>query len=92
MSAALSTRNCRHPGEGRGPAFPGDAAQSWIPAFAGMTARLEEQRLCWTNDVMRVLLPTHSVKPAKAGIPLSCCPKLDPGLRRDDGNHEGSTQ
>ena len=31
---------CRHPGEGRGPASGGTTRQeSWIPAFAGMTAR-----------------------------------------------------
>ena len=28
----------RHPGEGRGPALDIGHAESWIPAFAGMTA------------------------------------------------------
>ena len=28
----------RHPGEGRGPASGGRHVESWLPAFAGMTA------------------------------------------------------
>jgi len=30
--------SCRHPGESRGPASGTEDVESWVPAFAGMTA------------------------------------------------------
>ena len=41
---------CRHPGEGRGPASD---AQSWIPAFAGMTAVGEARKIRFTMSISR---------------------------------------